>query len=289
MAFPLPSTLSPSKVASFKDCALAFRFSCIDNLPEAPSAPATKGTLVHRALELLFSEHPPGRRSVASALECLGRAWDELAADPELARLELSPEEEREMRTDAERLVRRLYQLEDPDRVSVVDTELMLEAELLADGDQPLRLRGIIDRLERDADGRLIVTDYKTGRVPSQSREQARLGGVHFYAYLCEKALGQRPARVQLYYLTEPLSISTNPCDQSIRGLALRAGALWAAIERACELEDFRPHPSSLCDWCAYRTWCPAFGGDPALARVEANLAAGIPAQPTLPLEPVEP
>ena len=293
MALPLPSTLSPSKVASFKDCALAFRFSAIDNLPEAPSAPATKGTLVHRALELLFSENAPGSRTVASALDCLGRAWEELATDPEMVGLELSPEEALEMRADAERLVRRLYQLEDPDRVRVVDTELMLEAELLPGaegtpgtgrGGQPLRLRGIIDRLERDAEGRLVVTDYKTGRVPTQSREQARLGGVHFYAYLCEKALGQRPDRVQLYYLSEPLSISTSPCDQSIRGLALRAGALWAAIERACEYEDFRPRPSMLCDWCGYKQWCPAFGGDPALARVDL-LGAD---QQRLPLAPVE-
>ena len=38
---------------------------------------------------------------------------------------------------------------------------------------------GIIDRLELDADGGLIVTDYKTGKVPSESQEMARLGGVH--------------------------------------------------------------------------------------------------------------
>ena len=53
MPLPLPSSLTPSKVAAFKDCALAFRFSVIDGLPEPPSAPAVKGTLVHRALELL--------------------------------------------------------------------------------------------------------------------------------------------------------------------------------------------------------------------------------------------
>jgi putative RecB family exonuclease len=50
----VPHGLSPSKVESFKSCALAFRFSAIDRLPEPPSPWATKGTLVHRALELLF-------------------------------------------------------------------------------------------------------------------------------------------------------------------------------------------------------------------------------------------
>lgn len=261
MSLPLPTTLSPSKVASFKDCALAFRFSTIDRLPEPPSPPAAKGTLVHKALELLFWDHPQGSRSLAAGLDCLNRAWSMLRPDPEFADLGMEPEEEIQFRTEAEQLLRRYFQLEDPDRIHVLGTELMLQAQL---GD--MQLRGIIDRLELDRDGRLVVTDYKTGRVPPQSREQARLGGVHFYAYLCEKALGVRPARVQLLYLAEPMSISTTPSDQSIKGMAVRAQAIWAAVERACREEDFRPHPSGLCNFCAYQAYCPAFGGDPAEA-----------------------
>ena len=53
MSLPLPTSLSPSKVASFKECALASRYSAIDQLPEPPSPWAAKGTLVHRILELL--------------------------------------------------------------------------------------------------------------------------------------------------------------------------------------------------------------------------------------------
>ena len=60
MALPLPSSLSPSKVSTFKDCALAFRFSAIDKLPEPPSVPAVKGTTVHRALGAARSQ-PTGR------------------------------------------------------------------------------------------------------------------------------------------------------------------------------------------------------------------------------------
>ena len=129
-----------------------------------------------------------------------------------------------------------------------------------------VRLRGIIDRLERDADGRLVVTDYKTGRVPSERFEHGKLGGVHFYAYLCEQVLGERPSRIQLYYLAEPVAIVAEPSEQSIRGLERRVGAIWTAVERACEREDFRPNPGKLCSWCAFQEWCPAFGGDPAAA-----------------------
>ncbi len=72
MSLPLPTSLSPSKVASFKDCGLAFRFNAIDRLPEAPSPHAAKGTLVHRALELLMWEQPAGRRTPAGRPGLLG-------------------------------------------------------------------------------------------------------------------------------------------------------------------------------------------------------------------------
>ena len=53
----------------------------------------------------------------------------------------------------------------------------------------------------------------------------------------------------------------------ALRGFQQRAGAVWTAIERACERDDFRPKPSRLCDFCSFRDYCPAWGGDPALAR----------------------
>jgi putative RecB family exonuclease len=120
--------------------------------------------------------------------------------------------------------------------------------------------------LELDGEGELVVTDYKTGRAPGEARENSRLGGVQFYALLCEQMLGRRPARVQLLHLREPIAIVSLPSQQSIDALKNRASAIWAAVERACANEDFRPHPSALCDYCSFQAYCPAFGGDPSLA-----------------------
>jgi putative RecB family exonuclease len=261
MALPLPTSLSPSKVASFKDCALAFRFSNIDRLPEPPSPSATKGTLVHRALELLFCE-PAHTRTVPAALECLDRARVEMATHPEFVGLGLDDEAAAQFAAEAEILVRRYFTLEDPTIVHPIGLELRLEAKVGS-----LTLRGVIDRLELDADGGLVVTDFKTGKVPGVMHEQSRLGGVHFYAFLCERVLGQRPARIQLLYLSEPVAIVAEPSAQSVRGLEQRTSAIWKAVERACANEDFRPRPSPLCNWCSFQDYCPSFGGDPARAR----------------------
>jgi putative RecB family exonuclease len=267
MSLPLPTSLSPSKVASFKDCGLAFRFNAIDRLPEPPSPHAAKGTLVHRALELLMWEQPPGRRNLPAALACLDRARTDIRHNQEYEQLDLGAETEEEWLADAESLVRNYFELEDPNEVTVIGTELRLSVEVGS-----LTMRGIIDRLELDEDGGLVVTDYKTGRAPGMAFEQARLGGVHFYAFLCERLLGRRPVRIQLLHLREPIAISTTPSEQSIRGLRQRTAAIWAAVEQACALDDFRPNPGYQCQYCGYQAYCPAFGGDPRLAA-EAGAA----------------
>jgi putative RecB family exonuclease len=275
VSLPLPTSLSPSKVTSFKDCGLAFRLSAIDRLPEPPSIPAARGTVVHRALELLFWEEPPGSRSIEVARTKLERAVPEILDGPEHAALGLSGDERAGLAADADRLLVNYFELEDPDAVRVIGTELRLSVLVGS-----LRLSGIIDRLELDADGELVVTDYKTGRAPSETHEQAKLVGVHFYAFLCEAVLGRRPVRVQLLHLREPMTISTAPSDQSIRGMRQQTEAIWSAVERACRTDDFRPKPGFHCSYCSFRAYCPAVGGDLALvppmpdhARVPAGVA----------------
>jgi putative RecB family exonuclease len=279
MALPLPLSLSPSKVSSFTDCGLAFRFSAIDRLPEPPSVAATRGTLVHAALERLFCLEPH-ERTYERSLVCLEDAAAELRAHPEFSGLELDAEAEATFLDEARSLLERYFRLEDPTTITPIGIELKLEVEVGG-----VRLRGIIDRLELDADGELIVTDYKTGRAPGERQEQQRLAGVAFYSLLCERLFGRRPAKVQLLYLADPLAIISTPTDRSTRGVERKLAAIWMAVERACEREDFRPNPSRLCDWCAFKAYCPSFGGDIALAdayRIDHELERQDAAEPAV-------
>ncbi len=270
MPLETPRSLSPSKVTSFRDCALAFRFSAIDHLPEEPTIWTVKGTLVHQVLEQLFWNHDRGARTLEAAAAELDEVWAGMQTDPEFAVLALTSDEAHDFRAEAWSLVQNYFALEDPNDVTPIGVELLLEARV---GD--LRLRGIIDRLDLTADGELVVVDYKTGRAPSATYEQSKLIGVHIYALLCEEVLGRRPVEVRLLHLKEPLAITTAPSEQSLRGQRQRAVAVWTAIERACRDEDFRPHPSPLCNFCRFREFCPAHGGNPEDAALALGVGVG--------------
>ena len=271
----LPYALSPSSISAFKECPLAFKFAYVDRLPEPPSAWTAKGTLVHLALQYLL-DRPPDDRTVDAALADLDRARVSLADDPEFAALELDDEQRAAFDRDAESLVRRYFDLEDPRTVHPIGLELRLEAQVAG-----VRIRGVIDRLDL-VDGELVVTDYKTGAVPSEYYEAKSLAGVHMYALLCEQNFGQRPHHVQLLYLSKPEAIIARPSDQSSHGLTRRTVALWTAIEQACARDDFRPRTSRLCDFCTFKPYCPAHGGDPTSA-VELR-GPGTVIEPMLPL-----
>ena len=268
----VPTSLSPSRVESFLSCPLAFRFTSIQRLPDPPTQATTRGSLVHRALELLFLL-PPAERTPRALDHCVADAIAEYQADPDFTGLELDDDTTQRFFAECRELAANYMTLEDPRRVRAIGLELLLEAPV----SEGLMLRGIIDRLELDDDGELIVTDYKTGRAPHPNYERKSLSGVQFYAFLCESVFGRIPAAVRLMYLKSGEVITAVPSAQSTRYMTTRTNAVWKAVATACERDDFRPKPSTLCNYCAYQRWCPEYGGDPAKAAVEApRLLAGM-------------
>ncbi len=263
MALPLPTTLTPSKVGKFVSCPLAFRYSYIERIPEPTTTYQLRGTIIHRVLQTLFGLSAP-TRTYETAMELFDAAWIAATASGELGDLELSEAAMRSFRIENSNLIAKYFALEDPRTVTPVGIELDLRVNV--DG---VDYRGIIDRLDRLSDGRFAIVDYKTGRSPRADRSRSRMLGVNFYAFLCERLLGIRPSEVRLMYLGDQVVVVESPTDQSLRGLHLRANAVWGAIERACDSGDFRPSPSPLCKSCFYQDMCPAFGGT---VESDANL-----------------
>ena len=253
--------LSPSRAADFKQCPLLYRFRAIDRLPEAPSTAQLRGSVVHAALESLYSL-PAVQRGPDTALSLVEPAWDQvLAAEPDLA-AELEPGQRIQLLEEARALLSGYYRLEDPTRFDPQSCEQRVEVEL-ADG---TLLRGFIDRIDVAAGGELRVVDYKTGKAPSAAWAAAEFRAMFqmkFYAVALLRSRGVLPARLRLIYLADGQVLDYSPDRDELLRFEKTLIAIWRAIQSAGQTGDFRPNRSRLCQWCPHQKHCPVFGGTP--------------------------
>lgn len=264
--YPVPTSLSPSRVASFTQCPLQFRFVNVQGLPDPPSIHTTKGTLVHRTLELLFAL-PAAERTREAAHDAHRRTREEYADHVDVTALDLDPAQLEQMWDDTVVLVDNYFSMETPSGITPEGLELRLEAPM-----GEFTLRGIIDRLERSADGDLVISDYKTGKSPPPTMAKSRMNSMMLYAWLCLQHFGSVPSSLRLLYLRDGVVHETIPDRRGVDFHANRTIAVWKAIVTSCTTGVFRPNRSALCKSCAYQRWCPEFGGEPERAATEAPL-----------------
>src|SRR4051794_38147002 len=255
-------------------CPLLYRFRSIDRLPEPPSPDAVRGTVVHKVLEDLF-DLPAAQRTPATAEAMLAPAWESLAGEvPELAAMfeaDGGPEAA-EWLASCRSVLDRYFTLEDPSRLEPAERELYVETLL----ESRLLLRGIVDRIDIAPDGAIRVVDYKTGRSPGEMFEAKALFQMKFYALVIWRTRGVIPAMLQLVYLGNGEMLRYVPDERDLLATERKVEAIWQAIRLAEESGDWRPNRSRLCDWCAHRALCPAWGGTPPpLPRRDAETVAG--------------
>ncbi|MCS7479691.1 ATP-dependent helicase [Umezawaea endophytica] len=150
-------------------------------------------------------------------------------------------------------------------------TQVAVEEEMLVDvpkqpGGPWLKVRGRVDRLETDADGRPIVVDLKTGKQPV-SRDDAQahpqlavyqlatsLGG---FTHL---GLGTEPGGARLLYVAKE-DKKTGAVERSQAPLDEQGVRVWLeAVQDAAGSStgpDYTARENADCDRCPARTACP--------------------------------
>ncbi len=241
-------------------CPLLYRFRTIDKLPEAPSPDAIRGTVIHTVLEELF-DLPAADRNIERARDLLLPAWEALVeADPDLVdMLGAEGPSIASWLTSCREVLDRYFTLEDPTRLEPAERELYVETVL----ESRLLLRGFVDRIDVSPSGLVRVVDYKTGRSPNPMFEAKALFQMKFYALVIWRTRGVIPAMLQLIYLGNSEVLRYVPDEADLLATERKIEAVFDAIKRAEESQDWRPNPSRLCDWCSHQAICPAFGGTP--------------------------
>ncbi|MFH1329808.1 MAG: PD-(D/E)XK nuclease family protein [Actinomycetota bacterium] len=257
-------TLSPSRAGDFKTCPQLFRFRAIDRLPEPASPYQARGTTAHRALQRLFDLAPEQR--TPDALYGLFRtAWAEARGTEEYADLFASVEEERAWGLESLAILANYFTVEDPATFDPLEREMDLVEDL--DG---ITIRGILDRMETRPDGSLVISDYKTGKAPPEQYALPAFFALKIYALLIRRRIGRTPDAVRLIYLNGPAVYEIPVSDAQLDAMDRQLRALWTAIDRAIDHDDFPPRPGPLCDWCSFRDLCPAWSVPAAVVEPAA-------------------
>jgi len=269
-------SLSPSRAGDFQTCPLLYRLRHVDRLPEPPGVEAYRGTLVHAVLDRLF-DLPAPERTHDRAVSMLQSQWDLLLqeAEPDLLDLLFGPAGNWQRKqagqplepattaafeaflAQAQQRLSMYFEMEDPTQFEPAERELEVAA-TVAGG---LLLRGFVDRLDRAPDGRTRVVDYKTGRAPVEAFEQKAMFQLRCYGLALWRSQGVVPTVLQLLYLGDGQVLRYQPDEADLQATERKLGALWQAILRAYERDDWRPRTSGLCNYCSFKAICPAWGG----------------------------
>lgn len=243
--------LSPSRIAEFNNCPALYKYRVIDQLPEPPSIDAERGTLIHTILEDLF-ELPASIRTFESARDLLPDRWRaQLEAKPELSKLVL---DEKEWSDRAHSLLQNYFTLEKPETFEPTYRELHLEMDL----SEKLYLHGYVDRLDVAPTGEVRIVDYKTGKAPKPGWEEKALFQLRVYALLYWRNHGVIPRLLQLIYLGDSKLVRSVPTESDLLAAEKILFKVADEILSAIAKDNFPPKPSRLCDWCFFKTICPA-------------------------------
>lgn len=244
--------LSPSRVNDFSNCPQLYKYRAIDQLPEAISLDAERGTLLHGVLEDLF-DSPIPERTVQRAKDILPLRWnDQVEANPELANM---INDTKEWFDRANALLDNYFSLEEPNAFEPTHRELHLEIDLT----EEIYLHGYIDRLDIADTGEVRIVDYKTGKAPKPGWEEKALFQLRVYALIYWRNHGVVPKLLQLIYLGSAQLLRNSPRESDLLATEKALLRIGDEISRAMRDDNWTPKPSRLCDWCSFKSICPAF------------------------------
>ena len=244
-------SLSPSRASDFKRCPQLFKFSAIDRIPTPPTVYQARGTTAHLALEHLF-ELPAAERTPERLANLFRAAWQEIKP-VDYPDLFDDVAAERAWGIESLGILANYFAIEDPTSFEPLSRELDMTQTV-----GNMTIRGILDRMEETPDG-LVITDYKTGKAPPEQYAMSAFFALKIYALLIRIREGRTPVALKLMYLNGPTVLQLPVDDAQLDAIERQLEALWAAIERAIETDEFPTRTGVLCDWCSYQDICPAF------------------------------
>ncbi|MEU3685294.1 ATP-dependent DNA helicase [Streptomyces sp. NPDC030592] len=261
-----PVTLSGSALDQLANtCALQW-FLGREVKADAPATTAQGfGNVVHVLADEVASGHTPA--DLAVLMERLDSVWNALAFDAPWK----SEQEKANARVALERFLK--WHVMDRAGRTPVASEHDFDVTLAA-GDYEVRIRGQMDRVEADGDGRAYVVDFKTGKQAPTSAEVARHPQLAVYQLAVREGavddafdgVRPQPGGAELVHLRQGASkrdggetlpkVQAQESQEGPEGEWV--GDLLATAAGKVLDERFTPTTGQHCTHCAFRASCSA-------------------------------
>ncbi|MDF5755517.1 ATP-dependent DNA helicase [Spongiactinospora sp. TRM90649] len=240
--------ISPSAVESFSKCGLRWLLETAVGA-SGTSAAQGLGTIIH-ALAVLAATGVPAEETLGKRLDAI---WDELDFGGKWFN--------RKQRQVAEQMIRKFVRWQQDNDRDLISTEEAFTA-VVGEG---IEIRGRVDRVERDGDGRAVIIDIKTGgSKPSESEmdRHPQLGVYQLAALL---------GAFRRHGMTEPggaalvqvgKAAGKDAREQQQRALADDDDPGWAkdmvdTVATGMSSQFFQASVNDGCRTCAVRSSCP--------------------------------
>lgn len=247
--------MSFSKITTFEQCPLKFKFQYINRFPTKISPALLLGQTIHSSLEKFF-DFSPEKRNLKLLKNLFRREW-------KIERNKLRKEGDFEMDkvTEIEHGKRGLLMLENFFSSELMTEPVQREQFVEASLDDEIQFLGRIDRLDKcvnNGNEGFKVIDYKTGKLNERYVDFIQL---FTYAWLMNEQ-GYKIYSSTFFYL-EPnqmieKSLSDEVFEQTRNTLIERCKPIFMALEE----DHFEPRKSALCSYCDYVAMCPLQTGE---------------------------
>jgi len=240
--FDLGARLSASALQTYEICPLQFKLEREWRIPGEVPAAMEYGATIHRILLAYYASVRLGRTIEDDQLIELFKT------DLRAAGIEEKYQQELYERQGIEQLRGFLSSCKRVPVPQVLHTEEWFEMQI-----GQAKVVGRIDRIDQLGNGRVVITDYKTGRPKSQEDADRSLQ-LSIYALAAREKWGYHADQIAFYNLEENSAVVTRRSESQLQECKHKVEEVAGKIAA----EEFDAKPGFYCTFCAYRSLCPA-------------------------------
>ncbi|MEI8364272.1 MAG: PD-(D/E)XK nuclease family protein [archaeon] len=267
---------SHSSMETFKTCPRKFKYNYIEKpeITRLQSIEAFMGTMVHESLEKLYTDSKFSKlNSLDEILLYYNELWEKKYTPKtiEIIRKDFTSDNYRKLGEDYLSAYYETYKpfnqgktlgLEHKVTIKVFDPDTQVSHDLT----------GVIDRLTLFSEDVIEIHDYKTNMVPKTQEQVDEDKQLALYSIAIKQSF-PFVKRVDLvwHFLSVGIELRSQRTDLDLDNLRKEVIKIIKDIEEAKKKDQFPTKPSALCDWCEFRSICPATAHDIKLRELPAN------------------